>query len=356
MLELDPSGGADPLARAVRAVGRADSLDSALDVILRGIVEEREAALALIVATNEDRAGGSLLRSLGLADGDLGIVEAAAADAADPLAVAAAERRTVEAIAADADSPPGNAEGGLVDRLAMRRLEALPLVVTRGGIDHVVGVLALGWNAVTPGTTASPGRASALADLAAIAIDRSHLAASVAERAEWMERLAHIDPLTGLANRRTFDRVLQLELARAARQQTEVAVTIFDIDAFRAANDAAGHAAGDDILRAVAAVIAEQVRLVDTVARIGGDEFVVVAPGNGGPAVAERVIRAIQALPAINGRSVSVSAGIARFPVDGTSADELVAGALDALEHARDGGRGAVASPPASASSGNATG
>ena len=195
--------------------------------------------------------------------------------------------------------------------------------------------------------SATPGLAVALADLAAIAIDRAHLAAGAAERAEWTERLAHIDPLTGLANRRTFDRVLELELARAARQQSEVAVAIFDIDAFRETNDAAGHAAGDDVLRAVAAVIAEQVRLVDTVARIGGDEFVVVAPGNGGPAVAERVIRAIQALPAVDGRAVSVSAGIARFPVDGASPEEIVAGALDALEAARHVGIGAMASAPA---------
>ena len=122
---------------------------------------------------------------------------------------------------------------------------------------------------------------------------------------------------------------------------------MFDVDAFRATNDAVGHAAGDDILRAVAAVLAEQVRLVDTVARIGGDEFVVIAPGSGGLAVADRVIRAVQALPAVDGRPVSVSAGVARFPLDGSSADELFARALDALELARAGGRGAVASAPA---------
>jgi len=360
---LDPSGDADPLATAVRAVGRGDGLDSSLDVILRGAVEDQGAALALVVAANDDGTGRHVLRSRGLAEGDVAIVEASAGDAADPLAVAAAEQRMVESSATD---PRGGAgERGLVDRLGLARLEALPLVVARGGVDHVVGVLALGWSAAPPGAAATsgasspsataapspslatPGLAVALADLAAIAIDRAHLAAGAAERAEWTERLAHIDPLTGLANRRTFDRVLELELARAARQQSEVAVAIFDIDAFRETNDAAGHAAGDDVLRAVAAVIAEQVRLVDTVARIGGDEFVVVAPGNGGPAVAERVIRAIQALPAVDGRAVSVSAGIARFPVDGASPEEIVAGALDALEAARHVGIGAMASAPA---------
>ena len=345
MRELDPFGAADPLEAAIHAVGHGDSLESALDVIMGGLVDGLGATLALVVATNDDGTGRHVIRSRGLADGDVTLVESAAGDPADPLAVAAAEHRIVEALAARL--PAGAGDGGLVDRLSLARLQALPLVVAHGGIDHVVGVLGLGWIAATPAMSATPGLAAALANLAAIAIDRAHLAAGMAERAEWMERLAHVDPLTGLANRRTFDRVLELELARAARQGSEVAVAIFDIDAFRATNDAAGHAVGDDVLRAVAAVIAEQVRLVDTVARIGGDEFVVVAPGNGGPAVADRVIRAIGALPAVDGRTVSVSAGIARFPVDGTSPEEIVAGALDALEAARAGGSSAMASAPA---------
>lgn len=344
MRELDPSGADDPLAAAIRAVGHGDGLDAALDVIMGGLVDGQGASLALVVATNDDGPGRHVIRSRGLADGDVALVDSSAGDPADPLAVALAEDRIVDVLAA---GPLGGAgEGGLVDRLGLARLQALPLVVARGGIDHVVGVLALGWSATMPAIPATPGLVAALLDLAAIAIDRSHLAAGMAERAEWMERLAHIDPLTGLANRRTFDRVLELELARAARQGSEVAVAIFDVDAFRATNDAAGHAVGDDVLRAVAAVIAEQVRLVDTVARIGGDEFVVVAPGNGGPAVADRVISAIGALPAVDGRTVSVSAGIARFPVDGTSPEEILAGALDALEAARAGGSGAVTSAP----------
>lgn len=347
MRDLDPTGVAGSLAAAIRAIARSESLDAALDVVLRGIVDDLGATLALIVATDEDRSQRHVLRSLGLAEGDIATIESDAADAADPLAVAAAEQRIVETIAAGTGGPGGPSAAALTDRLGLARLHALPLVVGRGAIDHVVGVLAVGWTAEAPAAHGSPGLVDALADLAALAIDRSRLAAGMAERAEWMERLAHIDPLTGLANRRTFDRVLELEIARAIRQQSEVAVAIFDVDAFRATNDAVGHAAGDDILRAVAAILAEQVRLVDTVARIGGDEFVVIAPGSGGRAVADRVIRAVQALPAVDGRPVSVSAGVARFPLDGDSADELFSRALDALELARSGGRGAVASAPA---------
>jgi diguanylate cyclase (GGDEF)-like protein len=353
--DLDPTGAAGSLAAAIRAIARGGSLDAALDVVLRSVVDDVGAALALIVAAGEDRSQRHVVRSLGLAEGDVASIESAAADMADPIAVAMAEQQATEAVAAGTGEPgsrstgePGRrSTGALTDRLGLARLRALPLVLMRGGIDHVVGVLAVGWTAETPGVSGTPGLVDGLADLAALEIDRSHLAAGMAERAEWMERLAHIDPLTGLANRRTFDRVLELELARAARQQSEVAVAVFDVDAFRATNDAIGHAAGDDVLRAVAAVLAEQVRFVDTVARIGGDEFVVIAPGSGGLAVADRVIRAIQVLPPVGGRPVSVSAGVARFPLDGGSADEVVAGALDALELARAGGRGAVASAPA---------
>ena len=353
MSDLDPTGAAGSLAAAIRAIARSANLDAALDVILRSVADDLGAALALIVAADEDRSQRHVLRGLGLAEGDAATIESAAADSGDPLAVATAEQRIVEAIAADTRGPgrlggPGEwSADALTDRLGLARLHAVPLVIGRDGIDHVVGVLAVGWTEETPPALGTPGLVDALADLAALEIDRSHLAAGMAERAEWMERLAHIDPLTGLANRRTFDRVLELEIARAARQQSEVAVAVFDVDAFQETNDVVGHAAGDDILRAVAAVLAEQVRLVDTVARIGGDEFVVIAPGSGGLAVADRVIRAIQALPAVGGRPISVSAGVARFPLDGVSGDEHVAGALDALELARAGGRGAVASAPA---------
>jgi diguanylate cyclase (GGDEF)-like protein len=348
--DLDSADAAGTLAAAIRAVARSASLDEALDAVLRGVASDLGADRGLVVATNEDPSRRRVLRSLGFAEGQLTLIDCGATEADDLLAVAAAEQRSVEVAAGGARDEGGSPREALVDRLGLALLRARPLVVARGGIEQVVGVIGIGWTAQAQATPGTPGLVEALADLAALALDRAHLASGMAERGEWLERLAHIDPLTGLANRRTFDRVLELEVARAIRQQSEVAVAVFDVDSFREVNEAAGRAAGDDILRAVAAVLAEQVRLVDTVARIGGDEFIVVAPGTGGLAVADRVIRAIQALPAVGGRAISVSAGVARFPVDAGSADELLVGALDALERARAGGRGAVASALAAAS------
>src|SRR4029079_4360391 len=106
-----------------------------------------------------------------------------------------------------------------------------------------------------------------LADLAALAVDRARLASTVAERSEWFERLAHTDPLTGLANLRTISRVLELELTRAGRQGGEVSVAIFDVDDFTATNETAGREAGDDVLRSVASVVAGSGRPLHTVAR-----------------------------------------------------------------------------------------
>jgi diguanylate cyclase (GGDEF)-like protein len=155
--------------------------------------------------------------------------------------------------------------------------------------------------------------------------------------------MAHTDPLTGLANERTVSRILELELARAGRQGSELSLAMFDVDGFRATNEQGGHVAGDEVLRQVAAVLAESVRLVDTVGRIGGDEFVLVAPGSAGGMVARRVLEGIAALPAVAGRNVSVSAGVARFPADGTDSESLIAAATEALARARDAGEGSVA-------------
>lgn len=338
-----PDHSADPgplLAAAARAVARAADLDATLDALLAIVLADRGASAGVVAAAGDD----GLVRALRLAGAaTLPADETAGAPldgspTADPLASAILERRPVAASAIE-ETPPGPfAAHNHLDRVL-----ALPLIVGEAGIERVVGVLALGWRAGEPGREGTPGVLDALVDLAAVAVDRAAATAGAVEQEDWQERLAHLDPLTGLANRRTLDRVLELEIARAGRQQSDISVAVFDVDGFRAVNEQAGAAAGDAVLRAVAAVLADQVRLVDTVARIGGDEFVVVAPGSGGVIVADRILRALEALGAVEGSAVTVSAGVARFPADGTSADELLASALGALEGARASGQGVIA-------------
>ncbi len=98
-----------------------------------------------------------------------------------------------------------------------------------------------------------------------------------AQRAE-LETLATSDPLTGLLNRRAFDRLAEHDLALARRQGTALSLLMVDLDHFKAINDRFGHATGDEVLRVVAARMAGSVRKTDRVARFGGEEFVLLLP------------------------------------------------------------------------------
>lgn len=109
--------------------------------------------------------------------------------------------------------------------------------------------------------------------------------------------LSSRDPLTGLANRRTFELALGREVDRVARAGEPALVLALDIDHFKRVNDTWGHAAGDHVLRAVARALQDTVRPMDTVARIGGEEFAIVLPNcppTFGQTVAERVLRRVE--------------------------------------------------------------
>jgi diguanylate cyclase (GGDEF)-like protein len=119
------------------------------------------------------------------------------------------------------------------------------------------------------------------------------LAAAQARVAELMAR-ADIDPLTELLNRRSFERELRRSLAHVKRYGASAALIYFDLDGFKSINDDHGHAAGDAMLKAVAATLVRHVRASDLVARLGGDEFVVLL-WHLSEADAERKARALAA-------------------------------------------------------------
>ena len=328
-----PSDPRASLAPAIEAVSAAGTLEAMLDGVLAAAVAGLAPSMGAIFVSDPDRPGLQLVASHGMDEGATAGLSTAVNDPADPFTTAAVTR--------DGDVRSRGDSGG---RLGLRRRLPPPGRVGSGGVDTVLGAIGFGWPAPRALDATEQETLTALAGLAALAVDRTRLASTAAERSEWFERMAHTDPLTGLANERTVGRVLELELARAGRQGSEVSFAMFDVDDFRATNQEGGHEAGDDVLRRVAAVLAESVRLVDTVGRIGGDEFVLVAPGSAGAMVARRIIDGIAALPAVGGRQITVSAGVARFPVDGTDAAGLIAAATDGLARARAEGRGSVAS------------
>lgn len=328
----DPS--LDPRIQLPAAIDAATRDD--LDAALRGIVETAAEALrptwAAIFLADPDRDGLQLAASVGLDDRRIAELVETAQASDRPWSTVAASRAPLFDVA-EAGYDGGGDSATFV-----------PLVVRGGGgTETGLGVLGIARPAGDATSDAERSFVGALASLAAIAADRTRHASTATERSEWFERMAHTDPLTGIANERTVTRVLELELARAGRQGSEVSLALFDIDDFRSANASDGHRAGDDILRRVASVLSESVRLVDTVGRIGGDEFVLVAPGSAGSIVAKRVQDGITALPAVAGRRVSVSAGVATFPRDGSDVDALISAATQALARAKAAGSGSVA-------------
>ena len=175
-------------------------------------------------------------------------------------------------------------------------------------------------------------------------------------RFEQTQHESHTDPLTGLANRRSLDRQVHTGLAHAAHTGGSVGVIVLDLDRLKEINDTYGHEAGDRAIRAVGSVLRSTVRQNDLCARFAGDEFVVVMWDCSPEHEARRLLDLQNAVgahpfeprPGVR-VSLSISAGPARFPVDGTSFEELLAVADErmyrdkAVRRGRNSGRHALA-------------
>jgi len=162
--------------------------------------------------------------------------------------------------------------------------------------------------------------------------------------------MAATDILTGLPNRRHFVAQLEQESARILRDKGRCAsVLMLDADHFKMINDTFGHAAGDDVLRHLATLMQNKLRKVDTVGRIGGEEFALILPGAALPAAeafAERLRQYVAATPvpqADRTIPLTVSIGVAGMSADDANADEVLTRADRALYRAKGGGRNMVA-------------
>jgi diguanylate cyclase (GGDEF)-like protein/PAS domain S-box-containing protein len=162
---------------------------------------------------------------------------------------------------------------------------------------------------------------------------------------EKMTRLAHYDILTGLPNRSLFHQLLAHALAVAERNERSLEVLFVDVDKFKFINDTYGHAAGDQVLRQVAARMRAVLRDADTVARLAGDEFIVLLEADRertrGSAVARKILREL-AKPIIHqdlSLVVTVSIGISRYPQDAADAEGLLDKADAAMYRAKEAGR-----------------
>lgn len=180
------------------------------------------------------------------------------------------------------------------------------------------------------------------------AMEKMDLVKQLDETSRKLEKMAFYDTLTGLGNRNLFFDRFQHALDVADRKGVDVSLLMIDLDDFKTFNDTLGHEAGDVILAETGRRFRNALRRADTVARLGGDEFAVILETNsdlgGIVQVAEKLLAAAKHPISYNGKmlTVGLSVGIATFPTDGTSPDEIYRHADTAMYRAKRGGGGVV--------------
>ena len=261
---------------------------------------------------------------------------------------AAWNRRTIVLDAGEVERLAGTPDGLRLDattagtslvpalaELGLASLQVLPILLER----RLAGMLVLGYRGEH---RADEDELQLLHDLG----DRVAVALATAARDRELYRRAHFDPLTQLPNRLLFLDELGRELARAERQGRMAALLFVDLDGFSQVNDTLGHAAGDQLLVHAANRLRACVRKADLVARLGGDEFTIVLPdlraATDAAMVAQHVIKALSEPYRIgHGETfIAASIGIALFPGDGTTAEDLLQHADMAMYRAKEKGRG----------------
>jgi diguanylate cyclase (GGDEF)-like protein len=207
--------------------------------------------------------------------------------------------------------------------------------------EQVVGVIAV--EGLRRGVTEAKDALRLLAQVGAVSV---HTQAKYIE----MTATASVDGLTGIFNKRFLAQRLDQEIQRALDQTSCVSVFLFDLDHFKHYNDRNGHVAGDQLLQRLSKLVQENVRKSTVVGRYGGEEFLVILPGarrSQALAAAENVRQAIasHAFPYGSDQPlgfVSISGGVAEYPIDGTDAVSLVRAADEALYQAKRAGRNRV--------------
>ncbi|HEU4449568.1 MAG TPA: response regulator [Gaiellaceae bacterium] len=337
-LERAVAGAAEPLVRLAHTLVRSANARGASELVAREVVELTGAGAAVYLAAPD--VGLSLAAAAGPA--------AAAELTAAPGVVLSCFRDRRAVFAGRRELAELAGEG-----LPCAEALAVPLLADGEALGAVLAAMPAG-----AGFRIERELVAAVADLAAAAVANERRLAQTHDE-------ARRDALTGLLNRRAFDE----RLDRLVADGGLVGVALLDLDGFKRINDTRGHAAGDDVLREVGRVLARRTRAHEEVYRLGGDELALLVPG-GREAAGLVACRLLAALGA-HRRGVplpTASGGVAAFPVDGETPEELLARADLALyaakaaggdrvvvdlAEAEHGSRRAAEAPPASADAGS---
>jgi diguanylate cyclase (GGDEF)-like protein len=211
----------------------------------------------------------------------------------------------------------------------------IPLV----SFGQVVGALCLESDRANAFDQGDVPALESVADICANAIQNAHYF-------ERVRHMAYVDGLTGVFNRRYFEIRVTEEIERAKRYTGAMSLIMIDLDHFKRLNDEFGHLMGDDVLRQISTIFTQNLRKVDVACRYGGEEFAIIVPettGEDAYYVAEKLRKAIQTavFPGVP-RPVTISAGVASYPVNGEARDELIKAADEALYQAKQSGRNTV--------------
>lgn len=209
--------------------------------------------------------------------------------------------------------------------------------------DEVLGVMNFGRRGISSFTFQDVKMLSLIAGQVVLAIANARLYTKTRE-------LSVKDELTGINNRRHFQNMLQMEWKRALRFHRELSLIMIDVDYFKTYNDTFGHPQGDKVLKQIGTLLKKNLREVDTVARFGGEEFVLLLPDTdkrGAVAVAEKVRMMVEGQRFFtedrkDTRTITISAGIASFPDDVREMDDLIDHADIALYRAKEMGRNMI--------------
>jgi diguanylate cyclase (GGDEF)-like protein len=324
------------LYEAARALSHSPEIGPALEKLLGKAVEAFRAEVAEIIFFS--RESGDALRTTIRADGSSGALEAVDAPVAESLHSLIARQELGAYCVSDISDP------ALSEYLRSRELSDGMFAVLKG--ERCIGAMMIGSPSGVVDRFSSEDLKlfETLANNTTVALENDRLGQAVWQMKELQRELSHQashDPLTDLANRSLF-----AERVRTALESDgPVSVIFIDIDDFKTVNDSLGHAAGDELLIAIARRLSDCVRPSDLVARLGGDEFAILLGRLGSLEdaidVTERVIGRLAERFSIGGHNISVraSAGIASGDRDGVGPEELIRNADVAMYRAKQAGK-----------------